>query len=604
MKMVEFQNISCKFCRSRLPTELVEMMINGHEIVCERCGYTLSISDYSELQTQHPETQLKEHKEKDIISRIIEQVDAIKEKSRNKEAQKRERQEAINRGQDTNQQDTRIISPYDSQQVGQTQAYQQPGSGQSYPYQQQFQPQQPQQYNRWDQVGQQVESSYYASKIKKYYKLSKLFHVLGNIAMFIVFFITIDMATDLGDSRTILISSSLAFWSGLTLIVGNIIYRKYKDTPYQTAMGLDELFVGIISCPLYGLGVFYILSGIFLIRSNSKSLNRNLAIVKNRVLDKKQKQYFRSLYFLNFTYRYGLAIAIIVVSVICVALLVLINSYNGSVAINLMTIIACAAISIMIRQVFVINKVKEQGNFKANGIQIAMLFISSFISMVVGIGFVFFMEAIYLSIYNGVPFETFENFFSEAQETPLSKKLQQDLKKPFLTRASDTEQVIFNIRPIENSGVNEIHKQYDAPNDRLIKRFDPVTGLPLKPQSQDAAKDDERKPEYIPNFEDRIFTVLSDEVRYKFKQLNISEEEKTEILHAFIYLNEEEQLKYIDEFRLSNEGTKQTLIDRINSLNIDENHKKSLIKQLEFLDEQEQENFVNYLEKSAKGATA
>ena len=131
-----------------------------------------------------------------------------------------------------------------------------------------------------------------------------------------------------------------------------------------------------------------------------------------------------------------------------------------------------------------------------------------------------------------------------------------------------------------------------------------MTGLPLKPQSQDAAKDDERKPEYIPNFEDRIFTVLSDEVRYKFKQLNISEEEKTEILHAFIYLNEEEQLKYIDEFRLSNEGTKQTLIDRINSLNIDENHKKSLIKQLEFLDEQEQENFVNYLEKSAKGATA
>ena len=416
--MVEFQNIS-RFIKIELPTELVEMMINGHEIVCERCGYTLSISDYSELQTQHPETQLKEHKEKDIISRIIEQVDAIKEKSRNKEAQKRERQEAINRGQDTNQQDTRIISPYDSQQVGQTQAYQQPGSGQSYPYQQQFQPQQPQQYNRWDQVGQQVESSYYASKIKKYYKLSKLFHVLGNIAMFIVFFITIDMATDLGDSRTILISSSLAFWSGLTLIVGNIIYRKYKDTPYQTTMGLDELFVGIISCPLYGLGVFYILSGIFLIRSNSKSLNRNLAIVKNRVLDKKQKQYFRSLYFLNFTYRYGLAIAIIVVSVICVALLVLINN-NGSVAINLMTIIACGNQHYDSAS-FVINKVKEQGTSKPTEFKSqCCLFHPSFRWSLVS-ALCSLWEAIYLSIYNGVRLKHLKISFQKSRNSVIKK---------------------------------------------------------------------------------------------------------------------------------------------------------------------------------------
>ena len=66
--------------------QLVEMMITVHEIVGERWLYTQHQRLALFLQTQHPETQRELRKK---LSPESSSADATKEKSRNKEAQKR-----------------------------------------------------------------------------------------------------------------------------------------------------------------------------------------------------------------------------------------------------------------------------------------------------------------------------------------------------------------------------------------------------------------------------------------------------------------------------------------------------------------------------------
>lgn len=98
-----------------------------------------------------------------------------------------------------------------------------------------------------------------------------------------------------------------------------------------------------------------------------------------------------------------------------------------------------------------------------------------------------------------------------------------------------------------------------------------------------------------------IYTVLDSDVREELLNLPISEDEQDMIAKSFIYLNHEQQLKYLEELstvNLPDLEARKELIEVIENLPIPPPQKEFLLEQLEYLNEDEQTEFVTILEKS------
>jgi len=169
-------------------------------------------------------------------------------------------------------------------------------------------------------------------------------------------------------------------------------------------------------------------------------------------------------------------------------------------------------------------------------------------------------------------------------------------------------------------------RELDAP---LQPRFDPATGHPLfKPSSTYPKKDLQkqapprfRKTEKFSSIlkEDsdlsqkrismpgdvakKVFTVLEPEVREKFINLSVTDEERDLISKALIYLESNQQLRYMDEIHnvnLDPEILFEQYIKRIHVLPIEPQQRRFLVEQLEYLPHEKQEEFVSFLEQTVK----
>ncbi len=146
-------------------------------------------------------------------------------------------------------------------------------------------------------------------------------------------------------------------------------------------------------------------------------------------------------------------------------------------------------------------------------------------------------------------------------------------------------------------------------------RFDPMTGKPLLNQFD---KESAPAPQIVPLQEEKpiqkknsltttppsvqveeIYAVLDSDVREQLVALPISKEERDLLAKSFIYLNAQQQLKYLEELQHVNEYNEaeyEEFIDRIKSLQIPRNQQDFLISQLHYIPDTDHQEFIKTLE--------
>ncbi len=152
--------------------------------------------------------------------------------------------------------------------------------------------------------------------------------------------------------------------------------------------------------------------------------------------------------------------------------------------------------------------------------------------------------------------------------------------------SEEIKEEIIKIKDEEIEGISEEKKEEELE----LKLHESL--LPVKNK-----KDKKLVKEYF----SKIFTLLSKEIREKIKDLDISKNERKEILKELAFLSKEQQIKYINALiYLYKEEIPQQLIDRIKNLkNVKPEHFEKLVDQLKYMDTQEQEQFIQFLEKFA-----
>ncbi len=619
-------NLSCIYCNARIPTELVEMIINNQEVLCERCGYTLTIADFPQLQVRSAPEHLKQHKEKDLVSRIIDKVNSIVEKTEKKQESHYQSPYNASQPYQVNDQQT----PYqvnDHQIPYQQYTNQSAGKGDRYNNNTEQPHSNSGSYYNWNKTASHQKEDPYIGKIayseprsiltdserRTIFGLQKAAHIISNILFSIGFFIALGLTIEYRGQIAVVTPLFYLFACAVSLIIDNLlIYPKYKAGNAHGNLGIDEIILGIATLNVLGFGIPRLLTGLFILALNLDSINRRMVAAKKRSIGAKEAQLFGALSVLRYTISEGNKIALLVIGYAFATILMT----NLGAWPQLIFISIFGPIALGIRKKYVVEPVFQTKSFRLVEKNIAMSYVSAVLSMFFGIGFLFLLEALMLSVIKELPKDAIEKFFENAADSQQSSDLKAEYLSPHhhsvpsgaselrvsgrLGTSEEINQGLpFKIRPIESGTRDEGRKgvQVGGP----IKRFDPYTGKPLVPENEQPKED---KSQYIADFEQRIYTVLSDKVKYELNQLNIDKEEKSDLLRSFIYLGEEEQLKYIQEIKGSNQSINTDLIERIRNLQIRDDQKESLIQQLDYLSEPEQENFVRYLEASTKGAEA
>ena len=113
---------------------------------------------------------------------------------------------------------------------------------------------------------------------------------------------------------------------------------------------------------------------------------------------------------------------------------------------------------------------------------------------------------------------------------------------------------------------------------------------PGKPPANDKAD--------IKEYMDRVFTVLTADMRDRLLGLDIPEDQKWDVIREFVNLKQSQQQKYIDELEDVNRILSEQLIKRVKRMKLPKKETDSVIKQLEIMDPKEQVQFVEFLEHS------
>ena len=180
------------------------------------------------------------------------------------------------------------------------------------------------------------------------------------------------------------------------------------------------------------------------------------------------------------------------------------------------------------------------------------------------------------------------------------------------TKREEIQKEIIKIRdeeePIKDSKKEEIKKEVikikeEKPvkekikDDKLKEQHD----IELKLHESILPVKNKKDRKLVKEYFSKIFTLLSNDIREKIKQLKIPKKEKEELLRELAFLTKEQQFKYIEAItKLYQEKIPRKLVDKIRKIpNVKPEHYKKIVKQLKYMDEEEQIEFIHFLEKYA-----
>lgn len=458
--------------------------------------------------------------------------------------------------------------------------------------------------------------------------LDKLIQFLNKISFLPIFIFTIisfgfiaELAFNFEDWSSILFKRGLLGFIGLFLIIYDRAYiaPKVKEHKYNEVF-LDSLCWGILACILYGTGVIILIKGVFIfIYVITDEQNKNFKVYHFGLLAKNSLNYLAN--------KAGFVIILIGIFRAYADRIYDPTGYPNkitlpfSIEIPLIMVFYFCFLLIAIVALIIDGKlkseIKEKNTFNI-GDSIKLITIGVIAAPFYATGvFIILLGALIFFLFVGKPSDKFEIpsrgespvYSSQPIRTPippLEPRLEEREKKPIET---DVESFPIKPLPKEENIITEpgikieekqvrlnepeetsVEKEKERKEDELELRLHESL-LPVKNE-----KDKKLVKEYFA----KIFTLLSKDMIQQISNLDISKEEKRELLEELAFLTKEEQVKYVEALGDLYKEIPKKLIDRIRKLpNLKPQHIDKLIEHLKYMDTQEQIKFIQFLEENA-----
>ena len=394
-----------------------------------------------------------------------------------------------------------------------------------------------------------------------------------------------------------------------------LIIKPVRNGSY-TNLGIDAILLGLISLPLYGLGTFILFEGIFILLYQIFTRSNNLYDVGKR--DELSQEILGAnlsesgIKVMNEFLVPG-TVFLLIYSVIPILKNVrdftLDASGIGSLVYHAVFFGIAFAYTIYLKAKF--TKIVNSKAYQTipEDILVKNIVFSSFSLIYAGVGVLGLLISIvlfgYRKMYKDIkqklpsiqyvkpklpPKQSASKSLESRSPTPLVQKLSksEDKQTTPISTSPRKEKGSLQEIPVMRVDDKEARKQLITSLNKSEKQK-PGTP-PGKPPINDKAD--------IKEYMDRVFTVLTADMRDRLLTLDIPEDQKWEVIREFVNLKQSQQQKYLDELEDVNRVLSEQLIKRVKKMKLPKKEADSVIKQLVIMDPKEQVQFVEFLEHS------
>lgn len=406
----------------------------------------------------------------------------------------------------------------------------------------------------------------------------------------------------------------------IIILMWNINYRlvikKVREENY-TNLGVDAIVLGFIGLPLYGLGTFILFEGIFILQYEVFIRHNNLIDLGKT--DSLSQEIF-SANFMESTIKVMNEFLVKGTTFLLLySLLPILKEVRDFTSATPETIgsLVFYAVFLGVSIAFLVYvKSKFTKSVKEKAYQeipeeyiIRCIVFSSFSLIYAGVGVIGLVVCILLFVYRGI-YRDIKKKLPTIQY--VKKSIESEPKKSQTPEVSQKVAIPFIPEITQQSETQP--KSVPPPPDAIKK---PLQTIPeIRVDDKEARnqlitslkQSEKQKPETPPgklpsgekgdikDYMDRVFTVLTADMRERLLKLDIPEDQKWDVIREFINLKKEQQQKYLDELENVNRVLSEELIKRVRKMKLPTKETKSIIDQLEIMDPKEQIQFVEFLE--------
>jgi len=398
-----------------------------------------------------------------------------------------------------------------------------------------------------------------------------------------------------------------------------IVITPIRNESY-TSLGIDALLLGFIGLPLYGLGTFMLFEGIFILMYEIFIRHNNLIELGKK--DALSKEIFSANFmessikvmneFLVKGTTFLMFLSVLpILKTIKDFSTVLIAETIGTLVFYAIFFTVGFAFVLYLKTTYVPIVKNRAYQDISEDIIVKCIVFSAFSLIYAGIGVLGLIICILLFAYRGLyksikrklpsiqyikPTIKQETEYSPSPEVPKEKT------KPFVPSTIESkdpspksipplpssEKKPLQEIPVMRMDDKEARKQLiDSLQQSETQQLDKHLGKPPVGTKGDIK-------EYI----DRVFTVLTADIRERLLKLEIQEDQKWDVVREFVNLKKEQQQKYLEELENINRVLSEELIKRVKKMKLPQKETDSIIKQLEIMDPKEQTQFVEFLEQT------
>lgn len=568
--------IFCPECEARLNSDLVDVLLKGHTVYCEMCGFPFigiingDVKPLNKIPEQRFDTPILSKKERQWIkwkktwNKIKPKTDITTYPSHDT---------SLNKINGKNQPSNRYIKKKNSEPLKTSSKI---GFSKNEPSI--FKPYSP--FMQFD-----------------FLKSAKILTIISPIYYILITIITLVVFISNGMNIVNFIS--------LLLFEGFIIYEDFKYYNQQVRnqnirhAGIPMILMGLLSMHAFGIGLFLLLKGLLCLFNFIQMTKKNCKF--HPVVHRHEST--KVLWIQEIIRSFGEILAKMIYILIISAIL---NSFdqvlyfNGSLGFLIWSIIACI-ITIIVFHKYLHASLEIKDIKKISSEIAAIGLIMGFFSLQIGYGILLLIWGILILYFNEIngKMEKTIPYHDDIKDYKYRLVLNEsianvDEKARNFNKGHPNKNNVDNILSIEEKKrENQIYHQNMNTN---ITQNTLVSHNPLDNHDLSINSDSDQNQVYI---------LLKPDQRNRLLKLNIDEDEKDIIARTFIYMSESQQNSYLEELEQVNSDSliSQDILNRLETLPISIIQQEKLKKQLQYIPLDEQIDFISFIEDTISHST-
>jgi hypothetical protein len=451
--------------------------------------------------------------------------------------------------------------------------------------------------------------------------LNKVIQFLNKISFLPIFIFTVisfafifEIAFDFRNWDSVIFNHVLQGFIGLFLLIYDRAYiaPKVKEQKYNDIF-IDSLCWGILACVLYGTGVIILIKGIVIfIYVITDEQNKSFRLYHYGLLAKNSFNYLSN--------KAGFVIILIgIFKAYADRIYVPMGTsdtitFPNSIEIPVIMFVYLGFLVLAIIALIIDGKqksdIKSKNKFEV-GDSIKLIIIGVMAAPFYASGvFIILKGVLIFFLFIGKPTNNFE--IPSREIKPVIAPPRIEPPEPFLeAKKAEPYEDTPPVKPTPQEDVLAIEPRIKQPEkERIIEEIEEKSADEEREKKEDELDlrlhesllpvKDEKDKKLVKEYFSKIFTLLSKDLIQEISNLEISKEERRELLEELAFLTKEEQIKYVEALADLYKEIPKKLIERIHKLpNIKPQHIDKLVEHLKYMDTQERVKFIQFLEENA-----